>query len=118
VSVALAIAGCHSADDTATGAAPDASAATPAKSRSAMSPASLPTPGSDVVSAEPADAPGEVWPIEPVTREIDEVVLELGVADVAASKWFYAGRGFAVEESHGRKYVAFGPPSSRSSCRS
>jgi hypothetical protein len=66
VSVALAIAGCHSADDTATGAAPD-SAATPAKSRSAMSPASLPTPGSDVVSAEPADAPGEVWPIEPVT---------------------------------------------------
>jgi predicted lactoylglutathione lyase len=48
----------------------------------------------------------------PATREIDEVVLELGVADVAASKRFYVDRGFAVEESHGRKYVAFGPPSS------
>jgi predicted lactoylglutathione lyase len=48
----------------------------------------------------------------PATREIDEVVLELGVADVAASKQFYVDRGFAVEESHGRKYVAFGRPSS------
>jgi predicted lactoylglutathione lyase len=54
----------------------------------------------------------------PATREIDEVVLELGVADVAASKRFYVDRGFAVEESHGRKYVAFGPRRARSSCRS
>jgi hypothetical protein len=67
-SVALATAGCQGAGITASGAASDASAATPsATSSSAVSPASQPTPGSDDVSAKPAVAPGEVWPIEPVT---------------------------------------------------
>lgn len=43
----------------------------------------------------------------PATREIDEIVLQLGVEDVAASKQFYAGRGLAVGRSFGRKYVEF-----------
>jgi predicted lactoylglutathione lyase len=43
----------------------------------------------------------------PATRQIDEIVLQLGVADVAASKQFYLGRGFAVAESYGRRYVEF-----------
>jgi hypothetical protein len=34
-------------------------------------------------------------------------VLQLGVADVAASKRFYADRGFAVTKSYGRRYVEF-----------
>jgi predicted lactoylglutathione lyase len=48
----------------------------------------------------------------PATRQIDEIVLLLGVADVAASKRFYAGRGLAVAKSFGRKYVEFATPSS------
>jgi predicted lactoylglutathione lyase len=48
----------------------------------------------------------------PATRQIDEMVLQLGVADVAASKRFYVDRGFAVTKSYGRKYVAFATPSS------
>jgi hypothetical protein len=43
----------------------------------------------------------------PATREIDELVLQLGVADVAASKRFYADRGFDVAKSYGRRYVQF-----------
>lgn len=42
-----------------------------------------------------------------VTGRIDEVVLQLGVADVAASKRYYVDRGFAVAKSYGRKYVEF-----------
>ena len=48
----------------------------------------------------------------PATRQIDEIVLQLGVADVAASKRFYVDRGFTVTKSYGRKYVEFADPSS------
>jgi uncharacterized glyoxalase superfamily protein PhnB len=43
----------------------------------------------------------------PATREIDEIVLLLGAADVAASKRFYVERGLDVAKSFGRKYVQF-----------
>ena len=46
------------------------------------------------------------------TREVDEFVLQLGVADVAASKRFYVERGLEVSKSYGRKYVQFASPSS------
>jgi hypothetical protein len=63
---------------------------------------------------------GTVWKIAtsakkdtgPDTRRIDQVVLLLGAADVAASKRFYVGRGLAVAKSFGRKYVEFDTPSS------
>ena len=45
--------------------------------------------------------------IGPATRQIDEIVLLLGVADVAASKRFYVDRGLEVARSFGRKYVQF-----------
>jgi uncharacterized glyoxalase superfamily protein PhnB/catechol 2,3-dioxygenase-like lactoylglutathione lyase family enzyme len=45
--------------------------------------------------------------IGPATRQIDEVVLLLGVTDVAASKQFYVDRGLPVARSFGRKYVEF-----------
>ncbi|MEO3887238.1 glyoxalase [Nonomuraea sp. B5E05] len=48
----------------------------------------------------------------PATREIDEIVLQLGVADVAASRQFYVDHGFAVTKSYGRRYVEFAAPSS------
>jgi predicted lactoylglutathione lyase len=47
----------------------------------------------------------------PATRQIDDVVLQLGVADVAASKRFYVDRGLAVAKSYGRRYVQFATPS-------
>jgi predicted lactoylglutathione lyase len=58
---------------------------------------------------------GTIWKVAtsskkdtgPATREIDEVVLLLGVADVAASKRFYVERGLEVAKSFGRKYVQF-----------
>ncbi|MYV99056.1 glyoxalase [Streptomyces sp. SID3343] len=58
---------------------------------------------------------GTIWKVAasakkdtgPVTREIDEIVLLLGVADVAASKRFYVGQGLAVAKSFGRVYVEF-----------
>ena len=58
---------------------------------------------------------GTIWKVAtsakkdtgPATRQIDEVVLLLGVADVAASKRFYVDRGLAVAKSFGRKYVEF-----------
>jgi predicted lactoylglutathione lyase len=46
------------------------------------------------------------------TRQIEAIVLQLGVAEVAASKQFYEDRGFAVTKSYGRKYVEFDTPSS------
>jgi predicted lactoylglutathione lyase len=63
---------------------------------------------------------GTIWTVAssakkdtgPATRQIDEIVLQLGVADVAASKRFYVDRGFAVAKSYGRRYVDFGTPSS------
>ncbi|HEY7073580.1 MAG TPA: hypothetical protein VH479_25875 [Acidimicrobiales bacterium] len=48
----------------------------------------------------------------PATREIDELVLQLGVADVAESKRFYVEHGLEVAKSYGRKYVQFASPSS------
>ncbi|MFF2013360.1 glyoxalase [Streptomyces sp. NPDC058195] len=41
------------------------------------------------------------------TREIDEVVLLLGVEDVKASKQFYAGLGLTVTRSFGGTYAEF-----------
>ena len=63
---------------------------------------------------------GTIWTIAssakndtgPVTRQIDEMVLQLGVEDVAASKRFYADRGFEVARSFGRRYVELGTSSS------
>jgi uncharacterized glyoxalase superfamily protein PhnB len=46
------------------------------------------------------------------TRQIDEIVLLLGVADVAETKRFYVDRGLAVAKSFGRKYVQFATASS------
>ena len=62
---------------------------------------------------------GTIWKVAtsakkdtgPATREIDEIVLLLGVADVAASKRFYVDHGLAVAKSFGRKYVEFDMPS-------
>jgi predicted lactoylglutathione lyase len=48
----------------------------------------------------------------PATRNIDQVALLLGVADVKASKRFYVDRGLAVAKSFGGKYVEFDTASS------
>jgi predicted lactoylglutathione lyase len=40
-------------------------------------------------------------------RQVDDVVLLLGVADVKASKQFYVERGLAVAKSFGSRYVEF-----------
>jgi hypothetical protein len=58
---------------------------------------------------------GTIWKVatsskkdtEPATRQIDDIVLLLGAADVAASKRFYLEQGLAVAKSFGRKYVEF-----------
>jgi predicted lactoylglutathione lyase len=63
---------------------------------------------------------GTIWKIAtsakkdtgPATREIDKIVLLLGVADMVASKRFYIERGLAVAKSFGRKYVEFDTGSS------
>jgi predicted lactoylglutathione lyase len=63
---------------------------------------------------------GTIWKVAtsekkdtgPATRQIDQVVLLLGVADVAATKRFYVDRGLAVAKSFGRKYVEFATASS------
>lgn len=63
---------------------------------------------------------GTIWKVAtsakkdtgPATRQIDEIVLLLGVADVAASKRFYVARGLAVAKSFGRMYVEFAAGSS------
>jgi predicted lactoylglutathione lyase len=63
---------------------------------------------------------GTIWKIAtsakkdtgPATRQIDQIVLLLGVADVAASKRFYVDHGLAVAKSFGRKYVEFDTGSS------
>jgi len=41
------------------------------------------------------------------TRDVDDLVLLLGVADVKASKKFYVDQGLAVGKSFGSKYVEF-----------
>jgi predicted lactoylglutathione lyase len=63
---------------------------------------------------------GAIWKVAtsakkdtgPATRQIDQIVLLLGVADVAASKRFYVDHGLAVAKSLGRKYVEFDTGSS------
>ncbi|MFJ9343033.1 glyoxalase [Streptomyces sp. NPDC101733] len=58
---------------------------------------------------------GTIWKIAtsakkdtgPDTREIDEVVLLLGVEDVKATKQFYLDRGLTVAKSFGGKYAEF-----------
>jgi uncharacterized glyoxalase superfamily protein PhnB len=63
---------------------------------------------------------GTIWKVAtsakkdtgPATRQFDEVVLLLGVADLAASKRFYADRGLAVAKSFGPMYVEFATGSS------
>ncbi|MGW2988250.1 glyoxalase [Streptomyces goshikiensis] len=58
---------------------------------------------------------GTIWKIAtsakkdtgPATREIDEVVLLIGVEAVKATKQFYAARGLTVAKSVGSKYVEF-----------
>jgi len=56
---------------------------------------------------------GAIWKLatsakkdtRPANREVDDVVLLLGVADVKASKRFYVDRGLGVGKSFGSKYV-------------
>ncbi|WP_174564446.1 glyoxalase [Nocardia inohanensis] len=63
---------------------------------------------------------GTIWKIAtskkkdtaPVSREIDEFVLLLGVDDVKATKRFYVDRGLEVAKSFGSKYVEFATPGS------
>ncbi|MEU4674669.1 glyoxalase [Amycolatopsis sp. NPDC023774] len=58
---------------------------------------------------------GTVWTVAssskkdtgPATRQIDAIVLQLGVTNVAASKHFYLGRGLTLAKSYGSKYVEF-----------
>ncbi|MFF4962772.1 glyoxalase [Streptomyces sp. NPDC001222] len=58
---------------------------------------------------------GTIWKVAtsakkdtgPATREIDEMVLLLGVEDVKASKQFYVDRGLTVAKSFGGKYAEF-----------
>jgi predicted lactoylglutathione lyase len=63
---------------------------------------------------------GTIWKIAtsakkdtgPATRQVDQIVLLLGVADMRASKRFYVDHGLAVGKSFGSKYVEFATPSS------
>jgi len=63
---------------------------------------------------------GTIWKVAtsakkdtgPATRQIDQIVLLLGVTDMAVSKRFYADRGLAVAKSFSRKYVEFASQSS------
>lgn len=58
---------------------------------------------------------GAIWKIAtsskkdagPVSRDYDDFVLLLGVADVKASKQFYSDHGLTVAKSFGSKYVEF-----------
>ncbi|MFF6772032.1 glyoxalase [Streptomyces sp. NPDC012637] len=61
---------------------------------------------------------GTIWKVAtsakkdtgPATREIDEVVLLIGVEDVKATKQFYVGQGgLTVAKSVGGKYAEFAP---------
>ncbi|MFC6008034.1 glyoxalase [Angustibacter luteus] len=63
---------------------------------------------------------GTIWKVAssskkntgPANREIDQIVLLLGVSDVRATKRFYVERGLTVGKSFGAKYVEFDTPSS------
>ena len=62
---------------------------------------------------------GTIWKVAtsakkdkgPATKQIDQIVLLLGAADVGASKRFYTDHGLSVAKSFG-KYVEFATPSS------
>jgi predicted lactoylglutathione lyase len=62
---------------------------------------------------------GTIWTVAtsskkdagPATRQVDELVLLLGVDDVKASKRFYVDHGLEVAKSFGSKYVEFGASS-------
>ena len=61
---------------------------------------------------------GAIWKVAtsskkdtgPATRQIDDIVLLLGVDDVKASKQFYVDHGLTATKSFGRKYVEFATP--------
>ena len=63
---------------------------------------------------------GTIWKVAtsskkdsgPATRQVDDVVLLLGVEDVLASKRFYVDHGLEVKRSFGRRYVEFAAPTS------
>jgi hypothetical protein len=63
---------------------------------------------------------GTIWKVatsakkntRPADREIDQIVLLLGVADVAVTKRFYVDHGLTVAKSFGRRYVEFAGESS------
>ncbi|MBA3781966.1 MAG: glyoxalase [Nocardioides sp.] len=63
---------------------------------------------------------GAIWKVAtsskkdtgPATRQVDDLVLLLGVADVKASKRFYVEHGLTVAKSFGSKYVEFDASSS------
>lgn len=58
---------------------------------------------------------GAIWKVAttakkdtaPAGRDVDEIILLIGAADVVASKSFYAERGIPVAKSFGRSYVQF-----------
>jgi hypothetical protein len=58
---------------------------------------------------------GAIWKVAtsakkntgPATRDVDQMVLLLGVADVLASKRWYVDHGLSVARSFGRRYVEF-----------
>ena len=58
---------------------------------------------------------GTIWKIAtsskkdtgPATRQVDAIVLLLGVENVKATKQFYVDHGLAVAKSFGSKYVEF-----------
>ncbi|MBF9068076.1 VOC family protein [Streptacidiphilus fuscans] len=61
---------------------------------------------------------GTIWKVAtsakkntgPATREIDDVVLLIGVEDVKATKQFYVDHGLTVGKSFGGKYAEFSSP--------
>jgi predicted lactoylglutathione lyase len=63
---------------------------------------------------------GAIWKVAtsakkdkgPATRDVDEVALLLGVADVKATKSFYIDKGLSVGKSFGSKYVELAGDSS------
>jgi hypothetical protein len=63
---------------------------------------------------------GTIWKIAtsakkdtgPATRQVDDIVLLLGVEDVAATKRFYVERGLTVARGFGSRYVEFAAPAS------
>src|SRR6201989_1567476 len=63
---------------------------------------------------------GTIWKIAtsakkdtgPATRQVDDIVLLLGVEDVTATKQFYVERGLTVARGFGSKYVEFTAPAS------